>query len=412
MMKNGDKDMIDFRQARQIVLAQSRSFGSEELPLERAFGRVLTGVIRADRDYPPFNRATMDGYAVRYRDLEAGIRSFRVVETLFAGDPSGIAIGKGECYKIMTGAAVPADADLVIRREDVAEPAGSDSDGSEISVKDVRPEPWHLYLNIARRGEDLRAGAEVIGRPCRCEPAVMGLLATLGQTKVTVARLPRVAVVTTGNEVVEAGAPAGPVQIRNSNRWMLEAALRREGVEPAACKHAADEPALLRAVLAEQLGADLLVVTGGVSAGDADHVPAVLESLGVRRLFHRIAMRPGKPVWCGVMPGGGMVFALPGNPFSCLVNFTLLISSYLHRCWGLETAEPVGLPLGSARAKRTVLDEFFPVRVAGQPARLVQLPLNGSGDIRMGMQATALALHPAESGDLAAGAAVACYSLV
>jgi molybdopterin molybdotransferase len=406
--------MIDYRQARQIVLAQARSFGKEDVRLEEAFGRVLAGSVFADRDYPPFNRATMDGYAFRYTDLERGICRFVVVETIFAGARPAGSIRNGECYKIMTGAAVPGDADIVVRREDVKDGGGEPErgDGGEIELKVTGPEPWRSFLNIARQGEDLRAGDRVIDGPCRCEPAVMGLLATLGRTTATVACLPRVSLLTTGDEVVEPGAPVSPVQIRNSNRWMLEAALRKEGIGLAGCGHAADHPGLLKETLQGSLSADILILTGGVSAGDADHVPAVLQELGVRQLFHKIAMRPGKPTWCGVGPAGGMVFALPGNPFSCLVNFVLLIAPYIHACWGLSAAAPVGLPLGIARAGRTPLDEFFPARLEGSPARLMPVSLNGSGDIRLGMQANVLALHPAGSGDLPAGAEVACYSFV
>jgi molybdopterin molybdotransferase len=306
----------------------------------------------------------------------------------------------------MTGAAVPEDADLVIRREDVEEGEGI------IEVKVKEPEPWRPYLNIARQGEDLRAGDLVIDKPCRCEAAVMGLLATLGKSTVTVARGPRVGLITTGNEVVKAGDPVSPVQIRNSNLWMLLGALRRERLGLSRSAHVGDDPEQLMGMFERFLDLDILIVTGGVSAGDADHVPRVLEELGVRPLFHKIAMRPGKPTWCGVSPKGGIVFALPGNPFSCLVNFALLIAPYIHACWGLEREMPMSLPLAAGRKKRTPLDEFFPVRVKGAPAMLTAVPLNGSGDIRLGMQANALALHPAGSGDLGAGAEVAFYSFV
>jgi len=411
MIREGT-DMIDYRQAQQIVLAQARSFGKEEVRLAEAFGRVLVGPVYADRDYPPFHRATMDGYALHHDDLEGGIRRFRVVETIFAGARPVRSIRNSECYKIMTGAAVPGDADMVIRREDVKEGGRGQEGSPEIELNLVGGEPWRSFLNIARQGEDLRVGDPVIDRPCRCEPAVMGLLATLGRTTATVASLPRVSLLTTGNEVVEPGEPVSAVQIRNSNRWMLEAALRKEGIGLAGCGHVADDPGLLKETLRGSLSSDILILTGGVSAGDADHVPSVLEESGVKKLFHKIAMRPGKPTWCGVTPGGGMVFGLPGNPFSGLVNFVLLIAPYIHACWGLGAPAPVGLPLSVARASRTSLDEFFPVRLQGSPARLTPVLLNGSGDIRLGMQANALALHPSDSGDLPAGAEVTCYSFV
>ena len=152
--------MISFEKAQEIVTSQARSFGTEEIILDGAFGRVLAEPIRADRDYPPFPRATMDGYALKYDDLEQGTRRFRVVETLFAGSEPGRRIGKGECYKIMTGAAVPEYADMVIRREDVEE-------GDEVEVQRKNPEAWRPYLNIARQGEDLRAGELVIDKPRR-----------------------------------------------------------------------------------------------------------------------------------------------------------------------------------------------------------------------------------------------------
>jgi molybdopterin molybdotransferase len=398
--------MVSFQEAQEIVLAEARSFGTEEVMLGGAFGRVLVEKIRADRDYPPFPRATMDGYALRYADLVQGTRRFGVVETVFAGSQAVCRIRSGECYKIMTGAAVPQDADLVIRREDVKE----EEREMEVGLKD--PEPWRPYLNIARQGEDLRTGELVIDNPCRCDPAVIGLLATLGKSTVAVARGPQIGLVTTGNEVVKPADPISPVQIRNSNHWMLMAALRREGLGLRWYKHVADDPEQLLRIVERFLNLDVLILTGGVSAGDADHVPRVLTELGVRPLFHKIAMRPGKPTWCGVLPSGGMVFALPGNPFSCLVNFALLIVPYIHACWGLERSKPMTLPLREARRKRTPLDEFFPVRMEGAHAMLTQMPLNGSGDIRLGLGANALALHPAGSGDLEAGAEVAYYSFV
>jgi molybdopterin molybdotransferase len=394
--------MISFQEAQEIVTSQARSFGTEEIILDGAFRRVLAEPIRADRDYPPFPRATMDGYALKYDDLERGTRRFRVVETLFAGSEAGRQIGNGECYKIMTGAAVPEDADMVIRREDVEE-------GDEVEVERKNSEAWRPYLNIARQGEDLRAGELVIDKPRRCDPAMMGLLATLGKTTVTVAREPQTGLITTGNEVVRPGNPVGPVQIRNSNLWMLIGALREEGLGLRRSSHVGDDPEQLMRTLERFLDLDVLILTGGVSAGDADHVPRVLAELGVRPLFHKIAMRPGKPTWCGLLPEGGMVFALPGNPFSCLVNFALLIAPYIHACWGLEQTPPISLPLRDARKKRTPLDEFFPVRMEGAPAMLTQMPLNSSGDIRLGIGANALALHPAGSGDLGAGAEVAVY---
>ena len=400
--------MISYRDAQQIVIQRARSFGREKIGLGEAYGRVLAEQVLADRDYPPFNRSTMDGYALCYADLERNVRRFRIVETIYAGAKASRPALPGECYKIMTGAPVPVEMDIVIRREETEE------EGDVMILRgsaNLLPAERQPFSNIARQGEDMRLGDTVIDGPYVCDPSVTGLLATLGKSELIVQALPRVAILTTGNEVVPADVHPTETQIRNSNRWLLQSLLQSRGISVSLSQHAADDKAALNDCVHQALSCDLLIVSGGVSAGDADHVPDVLEGSGIQKLFHKIAIKPGKPVWCGVAPSGTMVFALPGNPFSCLVNFVLLIQPYLNACFGLPVAEPPGLPLASSKKKKTPLDEFFPVRLHGSPGRLVQAPLNGSGDIRLGLSANALALHPADSGDLPEGTTVACYAI-
>ncbi|HEV2479954.1 MAG TPA: molybdopterin-binding protein [Puia sp.] len=250
-------------------------------------------------------------------------------------------------------------------------------------------------------------------------------------------RRPGIALLTTGDEVVPAADTPTGVQIRNSNRWLIDATLQKNGFSLSACDHSTDDPMLLKTKIASLLSHDVLILCGGVSAGDADHVPAALESLGVTKLFYKVAIKPGKPTWCGIIdhlaspearpvrektsvpevaPGGEprrtIVFALPGNPLACLVNLILLIQPYLRACQGLRPTEPLGLPMGASRKKRPALDEFFPVYWHGSPARVVPVSINGSGDIRLGMQANALALHPAGCDHLAIGTPVLCYSFI
>jgi molybdopterin molybdotransferase len=397
--------MVDHKTAWEIVRRHIRPFGQEEVELGSALGRTLAGSLKADRDYPPFNRSTMDGYALRLDDLEKGQRHFVVTGTIYAGDASFRDMRPGESYRIMTGAPVPSSADLVVRREDTEE------NSETIEVKEMPPEGWRTYQNISRRGQDLQAGQPVLGRGVLCTPSVVGLLASLGQESVWVERHPRVALITTGEEVVEVGAPVGASQIRNGNRWLLDSVLRSMGIELSLIRHAKDDLSQLVDLLGTVMDFDIVIISGGVSAGDADLTPGALERVGAKKLFHKISMRPGKPTWCGLTPKGGMIFALPGNPFSCLVNFILLIRPWLQGCLGQEPEEPVGLPLGFAKEKVTPLDEFFPVRLHGMPGRLASIPLNGSGDIRLGLQAGALALHPAQCGDLPVDTPVLCYSL-
>jgi len=395
-----ENHMIGYQEAQKIIKEYAHSFGDETIGLADADGRVLAENILADRDYPPFNRAMMDGYALRLSELKKGIGQFRVAETILAGASAAGPLGEGECYKIMTGAPVPDDVDMVIRREDVQETGPIIVIRAGLAEDTVSRGP---FLNIARRGEDMKVGTTVIDRACICDPAIIGLLASLGKNSLRVRRLPGVSLVTTGNEVVAVDSPVNGVQIRNSNRWLLQSLLKKWNITPSLHEHAPDDRDLLRSAMARALTGELLICCGGVSAGDADYVPEVLDSLGVRRLFHKISIKPGKPAWCGVMPNGGLVFALPGNPFSCMVGFVLLIQPFLRASFGLPDPGPASLPLDGSRKKRTVLDEFFPVRRHGAPARLTPVTLNGSGDIRLGMQANALALHPADSQELADG---------
>jgi len=225
-------------------------------------------------------------------------------------------------------------------------------------------------------------------------------------------RRPSIALLTTGDEVVPAAVTPTGIQIRNSNRWLIDAALQKNGYHLSACEHSTDDPMILKTKIKTLLSHDVLILCGGVSAGDADHVPATLESLGVKKLFYKVAIKPGKPTWCGTTSCGRMVFALPGNPLACLVNLILLIQPYLLACQGLRPTEPLGLPMGASRRKRPALDEFFPVYWHGSPARVVPVSINGSGDIRLGMQANALALHPAGCDHLAEGTPVLCYSFI
>lgn len=399
--------MINYKEALELIIKQARSFGTESVSLDAAQGRVLSEKIMADRDYPPFNRSAMDGYALRYNDLEKGIRRFDVIETVFAGSVHIQSIQSGQCYKIMTGAAVPEDADLVIRREDTEEGEGTMAIRTEIGEKMI----WKPFLNIAKRGEDLRSADIVIERPCLCEPAVIGLLASLGKKEVRVAKFPKCALLTTGNEIVGINEPVNRGQIRNSNKWLLQAALQKWGIDLAFYQHVPDDREALHIALEKALGSDMIILCGGVSAGDADYVPEALEASGVKKIFHKMAIKPGKPVWCGIAPEGGMVFALPGNPISCMVGFALLIQPWLHASFGLALPMPLGLPLRDTKKKKTPLDEFFPVRLAGNPAAVSLVAMNGSGDIRLGLEANALALHNAERGDLDKGDTVLCYPL-
>lgn len=374
-----------YTEAQQILIAQARSFGKESIPLEQAYGSVLSEKIVADRDYPPFNRAAMDGYALRYEDFEKGIRIFTVNETIFAGQRPSTKLSRGQCYRIMTGASTPANADLVIRREDTKE----EKDQVTILIDAVRP-----FQNIAKRGEDLKQGAVIIDQPVAATPAVISLLAAIGKQSVLVERLPRVAIITTGNEVVPIDQQVSDVQIRNSNNWLLKSLLAKLSIQPFLVVHVPDNKEQIQKAFKKGLDADIIISCGGVSAGDADFVPEAVESLGVEKLFHKLMIRPGKPIWCGKLPGKGVFFALPGNPLSCMVTFTLFVRPFLHASYGLPQPTQLPMVLQDKRTKKNQLDEFFPVQIIDGSTTVRAVPFNGSGDIRAALFADGIALHP------------------
>lgn len=394
--------MISFSEAQQLVLQQARSFGNEKVSLDTATGRVISETILADRDYPPFNRAAMDGYAIRQTDWDAGVRSFVISEVLFAGNIHKSVIGKGECYKIMTGASVPGSADAIIRREDVTEKPG----GIECFIDDVKP-----YQHIAQRGGDLRKDAVIFSSAFLCSPANVAVLASIGKYEVIVQKLPKVSIITTGDEVVDIDKLASPVQIRDSNSHVLKACLKKWNIVPGTCVHVPDVVHEIELAIAGALSSDIIILCGGVSAGDADYVPDILHKLGGQKIFHKVAIKPGKPIWFGKFTNGSTVFALPGNPLSCLVTYKLFIEYFLVHSFGLGEPFQLALPLKGTRSKTSQVDEFFPVNIVGTPSVYTTIPFNGSGDITAALCANAIARHPATTLELSESTIVNAYPL-
>lgn len=300
----------------------------------------------------------------------------------------------------MTGAAVPLSADAVIRREDAEQKDFSVS----FSINELRS-----FQNIAKKGEDLEAGSIVLEKPVKCNASVIGLLTSVGKYEVLVKKLPSVAIITTGNEVVDVCQPVTDVQIRNSNFYVLKALLKSWGILPSYHQHVLDDENEIHSAIKRVLQYDIVIINGGVSAGDADYVPSVLKKSGVEELFHKVAIRPGKPFWCG-RKQNTMIFALPGNPLSCLVTFTLFIRHYLENCFGISSSL-LSLPIAAERKQRVKLDEFFPVQIKNEPSQFHAIPFNGSGDIRLGHEAQAFALHPHAKPELKAGEIIKSYML-
>ncbi|MBK0384464.1 molybdopterin molybdotransferase MoeA [Pedobacter sp. SD-b] len=377
--------MISYQKALNIVLSKSKSFGLEEIDLEDALGRVLAEDIVAPRDFPPFNRSAMDGIALRFEDLETGIREFKCLETVFAGAENKFEIQTGECYKIMTGAAVPKNADVVIRIEDVA---------TDLDMMSLLKHDFKIYQNIALMGQDLKKNTVAIQKRSFINPATVGMLASLGKSRILVERLPSVNIITTGDEIIGLHQKPFPFQIFNSNAYTLRALLMEDLIKPEKYTHIKDDRTSLKSAIEKHLNTDILILTGGVSAGDADYIPEIMTDLGVEKLFHKVSIKPGKPIWCGIK-GSTLIFALPGNPFSAMVTFKLFVDSFIKKSLGIKPSEFLKLPINFDRSKTSSLDEFFPVINNG--VCLDKVAMNGSGDIRLGNSANALAVQEAQT---------------
>ncbi len=383
--------MISFREAKALVLDKATSFGNEVISLEEALGRVLAEDVMSPRDLPPFNRSAMDGVALDFKDLSRGLRKFKYKETIFAGKGHQSILKPGECYKIMTGAAVPFGANVVIRIEDVTEESGD----FHIRIDDFR-----LHQNVALQGQDLKTGSLAVAKGCLINAPIIGLLAALGKERIKVERLPVVNLITTGDEVVALDEEVAPFQIYNSNLYTLKALLKENLIQVRSAVHVKDDVNDLSEIIKAHLNTDILILTGGVSAGEADFIPSVLNDLGVQQLFHKVAIKPGKPLWCGTIHRT-IVFALPGNPFSVMVTFKLFVEPYIKKSLGFPADGFSELPMNFEKDKQHALDEFFPVIV--NSSGLNSVVINGSGDIRLGNQANALAMQAADVSHLNKG---------
>ena len=307
--------MIDYEEALRLVLEHAEARGTEAVPVAEAAGRVLAEDVAARISSPPFDRAAMDGYAVRAQDVRELPAELAVVGQAFAGavrPGRRLTIGPGQACVITTGAPVPPGADTVVMVEHT-EPAA----GGRVRILKL------TGANISPEGEDVRAGDVVLRAGQVMTPLRIGVAATAGAAQVRIHRRPSAALLCTGSEVVEPGALPGPGRIFNSNGPMLSALLAPLCRETSYLGIVADDEAQLEAQVRRGLAADLLVISGGVSMGQYDLVPAVLERAGVRQVFHKVAIKPGKPAFFGTA-GAGLVLGMPGNPESCYVIFRML----------------------------------------------------------------------------------------
>jgi molybdopterin molybdotransferase len=383
--------MLSVAEAQKLILERvPAALPPARLPLAEALGLALAEEVRSDLDLPPFDKAMMDGFAIRADDLASGGATLTVVETVTAGRTPTRTVGPGQAVRIMTGAPMPAGADAVVIVE------RSQGRGDQVVLEDKPPRPGQ---HILRRGKEMKQGEIVLSPGTRLGPAEIGVLAAVGTDRVSVVPRPTAAVLSTGDEIVEPAVTPGPGQIRNSNAAMLVAQIQRAGAAPQYLGIAPDRLETLRGLVAQGLTSPVLALTGGVSAGKLDLVPHVLAELQVEPVFHKVEMKPGKPVFFGVGPGhaASLVFGLPGNPVSAMVCFELFVRPALNVLQGRQPG-PRTIParLEEDYTYRTDRPTYHPARLtlADDGWRVRMLGWFGSPDLRGVMGANGFAVLP------------------
>lgn len=401
--------MISVRDAESLIAQRIGTFSSESLPIDRAAGAILRQRIVAERDQPPYDRVTMDGMAIRFADFVRGTRQFDVTGMQSAGMPEWSTnqahIQADSCIEVMTGAVMPADCDTVIPVEQTVR------EGAQLVLAaNYQPQQGQF---IHRQGSDCRAGDLLIEPGVMLRATEMAVLAANGYSHVDVAAQPKVTLLATGDELVDVAATVETWQIRRSNDRALASLLASRGIHDVQLAHVSDDREVLKAAIAAQLASrDVLILSGGVSMGQRDHVPDVLRELGVERVFHKITQRPGKPMWFGIGPSGQAVFALPGNPVSALVCGTRYVLPALLQAMGLVTVAPTPVALAESIDFAPPLTYFLPVKLlydtsGNRTAAL--LPTQTSGDFSALTQTDGFVELPPESSHFPAGFIAAYY---
>ncbi|MGJ3243295.1 MAG: molybdopterin molybdotransferase MoeA [Opitutales bacterium] len=369
--------LLSVAEASDAVMHDLPPLPVEPVPFDEAAGRILRQPITADRPLPPFDRATMDGIAVSTYAYASGLHRFRVIGAQPAGVPRMTLRAAEDCVEIMTGAVLPANADAVVRVEDIKRVDGW------AAIREGTPvEP---FLNVHRAGSDFRKGSELVPAGTRLSARSLAVAASCGNGRLAVTRQPRLAIVSTGDELVPVEATPEPYQIRRSNGHALAAAFRQRWGTDADAEHLPDDRDAVLTGLERLLtaGGDALVLSGGVSKGKKDYIPDVLSELGVVRVFQGVAQRPGKPFWFGRTPDGRPVFGLPGNPLSTLVGWTRYVAPALERMTVATPAPVLKFPLQTAFTFDKPLTLFLPVRLEpgpdGTPVA-TPVPAANSGD--------------------------------
>lgn len=373
----------------------------EKIDFEDSLGRVLKEEIVADREFPPFDRVMMDGIAIRFSEWESGLREYPVTGLQAAGDPIQTLTEPTSCLEVMTGAILPTGADTVIKYEDLNIEAGIAKVTQNLLVRDKQ--------HVHPQGADRQTGAVLIKVNTILSPAEVAILATVGKSQVMVANQPKVAVIATGDELVDVSETPLQHQIRKSNVYELQAGLAEQGILADIFHFIDDKEQLLVGLKRILDNYDVLVLSGGVSMGKLDYVPEILAELSVEKLFHKVSQRPGKPFWFGRYKGG-VVFALPGNPVSTYVGLKRYVIPFLWRSAGVEP-KVVKAKLSKDFSFKPDLTYFLQVTLEYKDGFLLATPApgQGSGDLANLVNSEAFIELPQGKDIYKAGEVFTCY---
>lgn len=365
--------MITPDTAWELVCAQVRPLPAVDCPLEHALGCVLAVPVTADRDYPPTDRAAMDGYAVRSADLARAPARLTLTGEIAAGSTPRPGVAAGCCVRIFTGASLPSGADAVVRQED------TQADASLVTML----QPVRAGADILRQGENARAGDQLLAAGTRLTPGALGICAATGHASVRVHRRPSVHVLTTGAELRAPGDAVEPHQIRDSNGPMLESALAAAGITEVRRSRLPDEPVAITEAIRRALdSADAVITVGGVSAGRYDYVPDCITRAGGTLRFHQVAIRPGKPLLFATTARGQLIWGLPGNPVSAMVTFHEFVRPSLLMLAGMPPSasrRSLRLPLREAVRAKGKLRSYVPARLLADDSGVGVAPVRSAG---------------------------------
>src|SRR5688500_2489534 len=394
---------ISVSEAFAIIADHLVDFGIEEVALNASQGRILREDIFADRDMPPFDRVAMDGIAVQFASIEKGIREFHIAGMVAAGSIPATLSGENDCMEIMTGSALPPGADTIIPYEWL-----TINNGKALLQKDQIKKGQ----NIHRKGNDRSKGDLLIRKGNIVGPGQTGILASVGKSRVQVGALPRILIISTGNELVKVEAEPLAHQLRASNASQIEAALMLMNI-PSRVMHYNDDFNVILDGLKENLPKyDVIIISGGMSAGKFDFIPEALKDAGVKQHFYKVKQRPGKPFLFGSHPDGCVVFGIPGNPVSSYLCYVRYIRPWLELCLKKEQSPPTFAKLAEDVSFLPALTYFLTVQLQqNNNAETIAIPMkgHGSGDLTILADADAFTELPEERDLFRAGEIFPCY---